>query len=228
MAEDINPGDLEIADELIAERRSANPGELPDDMHPMHQKIIGVIDTINEWVGRLVAWMIVPLCLAVVYEVWVRKFGLDPSLWLPEIWRMMSNSEAESLVQPAPTLWAYDVSRMLYGAMFMLGAGYGLSKGIHIRADFLYRNWSERTQGRVDFIMYCVLYFPGMFFLLYNSIDYTANAWIKGERAMDTAWMPLLGPVRTAIPVGVFLLLIQGLSETLKSWYALTRGRWPV
>jgi len=141
---------------------------------------------------------------------------------------MISGSDEPSQVQPAPTLWAYDVSRMLYGAMFMLGAGYGLSKGIHIRADFLYRNWSPKTQGGIDLLMYIVLYFPGMCFLLYNSIDYAAGAWIKGERAMDTAWMPLLGPVRTAIPVGVFLLIIQGISESLKSWYAFTRGRWPV
>jgi len=228
MAEEINPDELEIADELIAERRSASPGELPDDMNPMHRNIIGVIDTINEWVGKLVAWIIVPLCLMVVYEVWVRKFGLDPSLYLPELKRMMFDSEAESLVQPAPTLWVYDVSRMLYGAMFMLGAGYGLSKGIHIRADFLYRNWSDRTQGTVDLLMYVLLYFPGMAFLFYNGFEYAANAWIKGEKAMDTAWMPLLGPVRTAIPVGVFFLIIQGISEALKSWYAMTRGRWPV
>ncbi len=228
MAEDINPGDLEIADELIAERRSASPGELPDDMNPTHRKIIGAIDTINEWVGRIVAWGIVPLCLMVVYEVVVRKLGTDVTLYGPELWRMLSASEEESLVQAAPTLWAYDLSRMIYGAMFMLGAGYGLSKGIHIRADFLYRNWTDRTQGTVDLLMYCVLYFPGMAFLLYNGFDYAYGAWVKGERAMDTAWMPLLGPVRTAIPVGVFFLIIQGVSETLKSWYAMTRGRWPV
>jgi len=70
MAEDINPGELEIADELIAERRSASPGELPDDMNAKHRKIIGVIDTMNEWVGRIVAWAIVPLCFFTVL-----KFG---------------------------------------------------------------------------------------------------------------------------------------------------------
>ena len=50
----------------------------------------------------------------------------------------------------APTMWAYDISRMFAGALFMLGAGYGLSKGVHIRADFIYRNWSPRTQGIID------------------------------------------------------------------------------
>jgi len=228
MAEEINPDELEIADELIAERRSASPGELPDDMNATHRTIIGLIDTINEWVGRLVAWAIVPLCLMVVYEVWVRKLGTDVSAYIPAFQNMLAGYPEESPISPAPTLWVYDVSRMLYGAMFMLGAGYGLSKGIHIRADFLYRNWSDRTQGTVDLIMYIFFYFPGMAFLLYNGFEYAASAWAKGERANDTAWMPLLGPVRTAIPVGVFLLVIQGLSETLKSWYAMTRGRWPV
>ena len=125
MAEEINPGELEIADELIAERRSASPGELPDDMNATHRSIIGGIDTLNEWVGRIVAWAIVPLCLMVVYEVVVRKLGTDPTLYGAEVWRMITGSSEESLIQPAPTLWVYDVSRMIYGAMFMLGAGYG-------------------------------------------------------------------------------------------------------
>ncbi len=228
MAEEVDPGELEIADELIAERRSAAPGELPDDMALWHRKVIGAIDTFSDWTGRTVRWMLVPLCLAVVYEVVVRNFGTSPAGWWDEIVRVFTNPDAPSQLQPAPTLWAYDVSRMLYGAMFMLGAGYALSRGVHIRADFLYRNWSARTQGTVDLVLYLVLYFPGMVFLLYYGIDYAWSAWSRGERAMDTAWMPQLGPVRTAIPLGVFFLILQGISETLKSWYAMTRGRWPV
>ena len=111
--------------------------------------------------------------------------------------------------------------------LFMLGAGYALSRGVHIRADFLYRNWSARTQGIVDMVLYLTLYFTGMVCLMWYGTEYALNAWMRGERAMDTAWMPMLGPVRTAIPVGVFLLILQGISETLKSWYAATRGRWP-
>ncbi len=228
MAEDVDPTKLEIADELIAERRSAAPGELPDDMRASHRKIIGSIDTLNTWVGKIVSWFVVPLCLAMVYEVMVRKFGLDLTLWGPEMWRMMTNPEAESLVSPSPTLWAYDVSRMLYGSMFMLGAAYALSRGVHIRADFIYRNWSDRTQGLVDLFLYCTLFMTGMLALFYYGAEYAWSAWSRGQRAMDTAWMPLLGPVRSAIPIGVGLLILQGVSEILKSWYAVTRGRWPV
>jgi len=198
MAEELDPSKLEIADELIAERRSADPGNLPDDMNPTHRKIIGFIDTMNEWVGKIVCWFIVPLCLAMVYEVVVRKFGTSPVGWYEEIVRIFTNPDAPSNLQPAPTLWAYDVSRMLYGSLFMLGAGYALSKGVHIRADFLYRNWSDRAQGIIDLILYITLYFFAMGFLFWYGADYAWTAWSRGERAMDTAWMPQLGPVRSA------------------------------
>lgn len=228
MAEDVDPSKLEIADELIAERRSADPGQLPDDMRPLHRKIIGFIDTLNDRVGKIVCWFIVPLCLAMVYEVVVRKFGTSPVGWYEEIIRLFTDPDAPSQLQPAPTLWAYDMSRMLYGALFMLGAGYALSKGVHIRADFIYRNWSDRTQGIIDLFLYITLYFVAMGFLFWYGADYAWSAWSRGERAMDTAWMPQLGPIRSAIPIGAALLFLQGISECLKCWYAATRGRWPV
>lgn len=228
MAEQIDPAKLEIADELIAERRSAMPGELPQDMNLWHRKIITGIDTLNDRVGKIISWLIVPLCAAMVYEVIVRKFGSSPLAWYQELVRIITHPESPTQLIPAPTLWAYDISRMLYGSLFMLGAGYALSKGVHIRADFLYRNWSARTQGAVDLALYLSLYFGGMVFLFWNGAEYAWNAWSRGERAMDTAWMPPLGPVRTAIPVGVALLILQGISESLKSWYAATRGKWPV
>ncbi len=194
---------VDITDELIAERRSDPPGRLPDDMPRWMARTITVIDTFSLWVGRVVCWLTMPMILAIVYEV-IARYAFT-----------------------APTMWAYDVSRFLYGALFMLGAGYALSKGVHIRADFLYRNWSERTQGIVDASLYLVLYFPGLLVFLWSSSDFAYAAWVRGERGMDTAWMPHMGPIKTALPVGIALLLIQGVSELLKSLYAATRGRWP-
>lgn len=202
MPEDINPADLEIADELIAERRGA-PGNMPDDMPRWMAAVITRIDAFSHWVGRVVCWLLLPLCVAMVYEVIARKYFL------------------------APTMWAYDISRMFYGALFMLGAGYALSRGVHIRADFLYRNWSARAQGTVDSVLYLAFYFPGLIVFMLTSIDYAWVAIERGERGMDTAWMPYTGPVKSALPVGALLLLIQGVSETLKSLYAARKGRWP-
>ena len=204
MAEEIDPTKLEIADELIAERRSAEPGKLPDDMPPWMAATISHIDAFSLWIGRVVCWMLVPLCVAMVYEVIARKYFL------------------------APTMWAYDISRMFYGALFMLGAGYALSRGVHIRADFLYRNWPARAQGMVDTALYLIFYFPGLLVFMWTSVDYAWIAIERGERGMDTARMPYMGPIKSVLPVGAFLLLIQGVSETLKSIYAARNGRWPV
>jgi len=229
MAEDVDPDKLEIADELIAERRSASPGELPDDMNPKHRSIIGFIDTFNEWIGRIVCWMLVPLCLAMFYEVVVRKFGYSPSAWWHDFKLLFSGADTETQIIPKPTSWAYDVSRMLYGAMFMLGAGYALAKGVHIRADFIYRYFSDRWQGIIDLVLYCTLFMFGMAGLMYSGSEYFwSSVSPRLEVANDTAWAPYLWPIRLCIPLGAFFLIMQGVSEILKSWYAATRGRWPV
>ena len=199
MADDDPP---ELADQPLAGRRQ-RLGRMPNDMPCWMALIVLVADTVNLWVGRIVAWLVLPLMAAMVYEITARYFFA------------------------APTIWAYDMSRMLYGAMFMLGAGYALAKGVHIRADFIYRNWSVRTQGWIDATLYLVLYFPAMLIFAKVSWEYAAAAIARGERGMDTAWMPQLGPIKAALAAGVILLVLQGLAELCKSWYAATRGRWP-
>ena len=194
---------LDVTDELIAERRKDIAGKVPEDMPRWMAKTITYIDQFSLWVGRIVCWLTLPLFGAMVYEVIARYAFI------------------------APTMWAYDISRMLAGALFMLGAGYALSKGIHIRADFIYRKWPEKTQGMVDLILYIFFYFPGLITFLWMSTDFAYLSWLRGERGMDTAWMPLMGPIKTCLPVGIFFLIVQGISESLKSFYAITKGRWP-
>ena len=197
------PEITDITDELIAEKRG-DISTLPDDMPTWMSFPIYWIDTVNLWVGRIICVLTIPLFATMVYEVFMRYYFVQP------------------------TMWAYDISRMLYGAMFMVGAGYALSKGIHIRADFLYRNFSERTQGVIDTYLYLHFYFPGMIVFLLTSLDFAGVAWFRMEKGMDTAWMPYVAPIKTALPIGVFFLLLQGVSETMKSYYAASRGKWPV
>ena len=198
------PQELEVADELIAERRSGDPGDLPDDMSPWMRKTITILDTLSLWVGRITCFIVVPMIGAMVYEVVARKLFI------------------------APTDWAFDISRMLSGALFMLGAGYALMRGVHIRADFLYRLWSPKNQARVDALLYLALFFPGMIFFFWISFEYSWSAWVKWERSMDTAWMAPLAPARTAMPLGAFFLILQGISEFLKCIYTMKHNRWPV
>ena len=200
MAEE--PTRLDISDEMIAERRGGS-AKMPDDMPKWMALSITKIDLFSKWVGNIVCWIIVPLIFAMVFEVFARKLFI------------------------APTMWAYDMSRFLYGALFMLGAGYALSKGVHIRADFLYRNFKVKTQGLVDFWLYILFYFPGLLVFLYMTIGFVQESIMRGERGMDTAWMPYLWPIKSCLLIGIIFLLIQGISELFKSYWAATRGKWP-
>ena len=190
--EDI-PETLDPTDELIAERRTLKPGETPEDMIAWKRRTIKVIDTVNLWVGRVTCFLLLPVILAMVFEVVARKLFV------------------------APTLWAYDVSRMFAGALFMLGAGYALMQGVHIRADFLYRTWSRRAQATTDSLLYLAFYFPAMLFFFWVSLDFALTAWIKWERTMDSTMMAPLAPARTAMPAGALFLILQGVAELLRS-----------
>ncbi len=158
MAEE--PGRLDISDEMIAERRGGS-GKMPEDMPKWMAKSINSIDKFSKITGNIVCWILMPLILAMTYEVIARKLFL------------------------APTIWAYDISRFLYGALFMLGAGYALSKGVHIRADFLYRNFKVKNQGLIDFTLYILFYFPGLIVFLYMTIslyDHWVSSGVNNKR----------------------------------------------
>lgn len=201
MADEVIPGKLEITDELIAERNDFIPGQTPDDMTPWMRPIVAGIDVLNLWVGRFACLLVIPIIAVMVIEVVSRKLFL------------------------APTDYSFEYSRMFAGAMFMLGAGYALMRGVHIRADFIYRNWSKETQMTVDGLLYLAFYFPAMIFFLWVSYEYTAKAWVTWERSMDTAMMAPLAPARTAMPLCALLLLLQGISELLKTLYDMTAPR---
>ena len=190
------------SDEMIAERRQGT-GKMPDDMPKWMASTITNIDKWSKWTGNVVCWITVPLMFAMTYEVLARKLFL------------------------APTMWAYDMSRFFYGALFMLGAGYALSKGVHIRADFLYRNFKVKTQGLIDFWLYLLFYFPGLLAFFYMTTIFVMESIQRGEKGMDTAWMPYMWPIKACLWFGILFLLIQGISELFKSYYAAKKGRWP-
>ena len=200
MAEE--PGKLDISDEMIAERRGGT-GKMPEDMPSWMAKSITNIDKFSKQVGSVVCWILIPLIFAMTYEVLARKLFL------------------------APTIWAYDISRFLYGALFMLVAGYALSKGVHIRADFLYRNFKIKNQGLIDFWLYLLFYFPGLIVFFYMTFGFVVESIQRGERGMDTTWMPYMWPIKTCLLIGIIFLLIQGFSELLKSYWAAKKGEWP-
>lgn len=164
--------------------------------------LIKVIDSIAERTGKIVCWLIIPLLFGLVYEV---------------ISRYVFN---------APTMWAFDVTYMLYGSLFMLGAAYTLYKKEHICTDIFYARWSQKRQGWVYVISYLFLFFPGMFFFFVAGLDAAIHSWTILEKSSYSPWRPPLYPFKTVIPITAFFLLIQGVSEFLKSLHAALRSEW--
>jgi len=163
-------------------------------------KVVNTIDRFTDTTGTWVAWLNIPLVAAVAYEVIARY------------------------VFNAPTIWSFDVTYMLYGAIFMLGAAYALHKGAHIRTDFFFEKWSIKTKGTIDSVAYIVFFFPSLivfFFIGWNEGWY---AFQIHETSEQTPWRPILWPFKMVVPLAVLLLLIQGISELVKSLYAARFG----
>ena len=163
-------------------------------------RLIRAIDKFTDTTGVWVAWLNVPLVLAVAFEV-VARYAFN-----------------------APTIWSFDVTYMLYGTIFMLGSAYALHKGAHIRTDFFYEKWSDRTRGVVDSISYVVFFFPSIIMLLAASGGEAWYAFSIGETSEQTPWRPILWPFKAVVPLTCVLLLLQGVSELIKSFHAARTG----
>lgn len=163
-------------------------------------KVTNTIDKISVWCGKVVSWLIFPMVGSLVFEVICRYFFNKP------------------------TIWASDMSTMFYGAFYMLGAGYTLQRQQHIRTDFLYEKWTTRTKGIVDSVLYIMLYFPGLGMFLWIGTQYAFRSVMQQERIINSPWMPYIWPLKLAIPAATILLLLQGISELLKSLYAAQSG----
>jgi TRAP-type mannitol/chloroaromatic compound transport system permease small subunit len=163
-------------------------------------RAVQLIDKFTDRTGMWIAWLNIPLVLAVAWEVIARYFF------------------------HAPTIWSFDVTYMLYGTIFMLGAAYALHKGAHIRTDFFYEKWSVKTRGMVDSISYIVFFFPSIIMLLAASGSEAWYAWTISETSEQTPWRPILWPYKSVVPITCVLLLVQGISEVIKSTYAWRRG----
>jgi TRAP-type mannitol/chloroaromatic compound transport system permease small subunit len=164
-------------------------------------RVIRGIDAVSESSGRIAAWLVIPLIAVMTWEILVRKVA-------------------------QPTFWAFDLSYMLYGALFMLGAAYTLYRGSHIRTDFLYQTWPVKVQASVDAFCYLFLFFPGIAIFLWLSTEFALQSWQREERSMASAWMPYIYPLKSVLPVALALLLLQGVAEFLKCVYAIRHAEW--
>jgi TRAP-type mannitol/chloroaromatic compound transport system permease small subunit len=159
-------------------------------------------DNLSAAFGKAFAWLIVLMAFGTGYEVFVRY------------------------VLGAPTPWALDVSFIMYGTMFMMGGAYTLSRGGHVRGDFIYRLWRPQTQAKVDLVLYLLFFFPGITALVISGFKYASRSWSYGEVSVNSpAGIPIF-QFKTVIVAAGILLFIQGIAQIFRCIHCIRTGQW--
>jgi len=168
----------------------------------MIDRFILSIDQLSKTVGHAFAWCIVILTLGTCYEVFVRY------------------------LLNAPTSWAFDMSYLMYGAVFFMAGAYTLSRGGHVRADMFYRLWPPRVQATVELLLYLLFFFPGVTALVISGWGYGASSLRILEVSVNSPAGVPIWPLKMMIPRGAALLTLQGIAEVLRCVQCLRHGRW--
>jgi TRAP-type mannitol/chloroaromatic compound transport system permease small subunit len=159
-------------------------------------------DDLSAWFGKVFAWCILVMTFGISYEVVVRY------------------------AFRAPTPWAFDLSYMLYGTLFMMAGAYTLSQDGHVRADFLYRLWKPRTQAVVELILYFLFFFPGVLALVFAGWKYASRSWGYLEVSSNSpAGIPIFQFKSVIVAAGI-LLFLQGIAQVFRCIICLRTGEW--
>jgi TRAP-type mannitol/chloroaromatic compound transport system permease small subunit len=165
-------------------------------------RYIEFADRLSAWFGKAFAWAIMVMTFGVGYEVFVRR------------------------LMGAPTAWAFDVSYIMYGTLFMMGGAYTLSRNGHVRGDFLYRLWKPRTQAIVECVLYFLFFFPGIIALIFVGSKYALRSWNYGEVSVNSpAGVPIF-QFKTIIAAAGILLFIQGVAQVMRCIMCMRDGYW--
>jgi TRAP-type mannitol/chloroaromatic compound transport system permease small subunit len=167
------------------------------------ERVLYSIDQLSTWVGKTFAWCILVLTFTTSYEVFARYFF------------------------NAPTEWAFDASYILYGTLFMMAGAYTLARNSHVRGDFLYRAWSQRTQAKWDLILFILFFFPGMIAFIYSGYGFAKMAWLMNERSAASPNGPIIWPFKWLIPITGVLMVLQGIVEVARCVICIRTGEWP-
>ncbi|MBB3330969.1 TRAP-type mannitol/chloroaromatic compound transport system permease small subunit [Halomonas campaniensis] len=161
--------------------------------------LIKSIESLTRFAGGIGAVLIFPLIGALVTEVFSRY------------------------VIGRPTLWAFEISYMVMGAIFMLGMANALRVGQHVSVDLVSLQLGPRPNALVRVVGY-LLFLPVLVWLVWELSKYALEAFQVQERSGRSAWNPVVWPIFTVWFVGFGLLALQVVAELIKS-LAVLLGR---
>lgn len=151
----------------------------------------GLIDRINEIIGRAVGWLILVAVLVSAGNAVVRKvFSTSSNAWLELQW-------------------------YLFGAAFLLAAAYTLKQNEHIRIDIVYGLFSRRVQHWIDLLGHLFFLMPFVILMLVYLVPYVSQSFHNGEVSTNSGGL-VIWPAKALLLVGFVLLAAQGVSEIIK------------
>lgn len=161
--------------------------------------LINLIDRTNELVGKMAMWLIVPLTGIVFVEV-VRRYAFN-----------------------SPTIWSFEATSFLCGALFMLVAGFVALRDKHVKVNILYSKFSPKMQAIIDIFTYSICYCSFALILITVGGKYAYKSWLSQEVSWSI-WGPILYPVKMIIPVSAFFFFSQGIALILRRVVFLFEG----
>ena len=155
------------------------------------------IDQINEQIGRLTSWLTALLVLLVCYDVFTRY--------------MMNETRA----------WVMELEWHLFALIFLLGAAYALKHDKHVRVDLFYADFSNIDKAWVNLLGGILFLVPWCLMVIYWSFDYANLSLSVREGSPDPGGLPARYIIKFVVPLGIGLLLLQGISSIISSIFVL-------
>lgn len=165
------------------------------------RRVLKVIDSVNDFLGQKLKYVVLFLIVVVVAEVFMRYVVNQPTIQLPVI-----------------QTWTGTT-------LYVLAFGYVLLHKGHVRVDVLYTRFSDRVKGILDSVLWFVFFLPSVGVLIYTGIVWVEYAIRIGERSSITFWYPPTAPIRIIVVVGLVLFFIQGLATLYRDVYQAIRGK---
>ncbi len=161
---------------------------------------LNYIDKLSKWAAAAGVWMIPVLAVTVFYDV-IMRYAFK-----------------------APTFWAYETSWMLYSANFLLGLGYALREGAHVKVDVFLNLFPPRLKLIVEmFFLAALLLFCGV--AMWYGSKYAFAAWKLKEGSHLTLWAPPVYPIKTLIPLAFLVLGLQSVAEFVRKLQILKKEK---
>jgi TRAP-type mannitol/chloroaromatic compound transport system permease small subunit len=169
----------------------------------MLNRFLLTIDRFSMAVGHAFAWCILILTLGTSYEVFMRYFMNDP------------------------TSWAFDMSYILYGALFIMSGAYALSRDAHVRGDIFYRLLRPRVQASLELVLYILFFYPGVTSLMIAGFGYASDSFRYKEVSVNSPVGVPIWQLKALIPIAGALLFIQGFAQVIRCIICIRTGAWP-